>query len=509
MIIKPGISIFDDNNEEFEVLEEIGAGGCGVVYKIQNKSTSHHFALKALSPSFTDDKLLKSLINEAQIAVQISHINVLKYYYFHDGSHLLELPPYVIMEYANGGSLSKYIENTEKQIAENELFDIYSSLISGMKAINEKIIHRDIKPENILLKNDTLKIADFGLSKIIDEKTRTSSFKGWGTPKYIAPEAWIGKKNTVQMDIYSMGIMFYELLTLSYPFEPKNPYDYSEWQNAHLYSPPKQIEKLRTDISPKLVQIVLKMIEKEISVRYKNWEEIESDLKSLEVSNGIDSTIARIVKKKMEKDEQQLKERLQSEKTQKKREEFQKMIQFKIQKDIIDPLQMVIDKFNANYLHGKMKIEKKGYHHSKLFEYLVHLISGTMLILKIAPLNDKDCVKEQVIDDYGRRIVRKEMRRPVLNNKNILAWGMLESQYGTGFNIVLTENQEDMYGDWYVLINTNSAFATRDRRNVEPFAFKFDELDREIECIRAVHVYNTQVERLSVDHFVEYIEKYN
>jgi serine/threonine protein kinase len=320
MIIKPGISIINGDNEEFEVIEEIGAGGCGVVYKIQNKSTKNSFAVKTLSPSFTDDKLLKGLINEAQMAIQISHINVLKYYFFHDGSQFPELPPYIIMEFANGGSLATLIENAKEQIAESELLNIYSSLISGMKAINEKIIHRDIKPENILLKDDVLKIADFGLSKIIDEKTRTSSFKGWGTPKYIAPEAWVGKKNTIQMDVYSMGIMFYELLTLSYPFELTNPYDYSEWQNVHLYSPPKQIEKLRTDTSPKLAQIISKMIEKEISVRYKNWEEIESDLEGLEISTEIDSTIARIVKKKMEKDEEQLKEKLEAEKIEDRKE---------------------------------------------------------------------------------------------------------------------------------------------------------------------------------------------
>ena len=95
--------------------------------------------------------------------------------------------------------MPKEIPNSEKiefkeKFIESELINIYSSLISGMKAINEKVIHRDIKPENILFRDDVLKIADFGLSKIIDEKTRTSSFKGWGTPKYIAPEAWVGKK---------------------------------------------------------------------------------------------------------------------------------------------------------------------------------------------------------------------------------------------------------------------------------------------------------------------------
>lgn len=83
-----------------------------------------------------------------------------------------------------------------------------------MIAINAELVHRDIKPENILVSNDVLKISDFGLAKIASESTRTMSFKGYGTIPYIAPEAWNSDKNTIQMDIYSMGIVFYELATL-------------------------------------------------------------------------------------------------------------------------------------------------------------------------------------------------------------------------------------------------------------------------------------------------------
>ncbi len=510
MIIKPGTKIFNDHNEKFSVLDEIGSGGCGVVYKVIKDSSKEIFALKTLSPSFTDEKLLKGLIHEAHAALQISHQNVLKYSFFHDGSLFSELPPYIIMEYADGGSLSDLLKNRKENITEKELLEFYySALISGMKAINEKIIHRDIKPENILFKNGVLKIADFGLSKIVDEKTRTSSFKGWGTFKYIAPEAWMGKENTIQMDIYSMGVLFYELLTLAYPFEVINPYDMAAWQNAHLFDIPKRIETLRGDASLKLIQVILKMIEKEVSLRYKNWDEIETDLKKLTPSTDIDTTVAVLVQKRMEKDEQLLKERLEQKKKQKEQESFEKKVQFKIEKDIMDPLRTIIDQFNKNYVQGKIRIENKSYPYTDLFEYWVYLLSGKMLILKIAPLHDENCFRDIPFDDYGQRRSHREFHRPQVQKRNILAWGSLESQYETGFNVVLLENSETMYGDWVVLINKNSSLARSPARNKEPFAFRLNELPREIECIDAMHIYTTKVEPLSMEHFVEYIKTYN
>jgi len=303
--------------------------------------------------------------------------------------------------------------------------------------------------------------------------------------------------------------MFYELLTLSYPFEPKSPYDYSEWQNVHLYSPPKSISKLRSDASPKLSQIILKMIEKEVSVRYTNWEQIESDISNLEISTEIDSAVARIVKKRMEKDEGRLTETLKEEKEKTQREQFEKMVQFKIEKDIMDPLHIIINKFNENYVSGKMRIEKKPNPDTHLFEYFVHLLSGTMLILQIAALHDDGCYRNIEYDDYGKRKHRKEFYRPRLKKRSILAWGSFTSQYTTGFNLVLLENTDTMYGDWFALINTTSPLSGREKRHAEPFVFRLEELPKEIENVEDMHIYNTEVQSLTMEHFVEYIEKYN
>lgn len=125
--------------------------------------------------------------------MQVESNNTVKYLFFNDGEIFSELPPYIIMEYCDGGTLEEYIVNikeSKKNIENEDLKKIFSQLISGMKDINSKVIHRDIKLKNILLKDGIIKIGDFGISKSISETTRTMTFKGYGSSPYIAPEGW-------------------------------------------------------------------------------------------------------------------------------------------------------------------------------------------------------------------------------------------------------------------------------------------------------------------------------
>ena len=111
-------------------------------------------------------------------------------------------------------------------------------IAQGVRAINERLIHRDIKPDNILIDDTHLKIGDFGISKVIDEQTRTMTFKGGQHIFYMAPEGWEGQTNTFKLDVYSVGLVFYEILTLNHPlrqFVP-DPNDWRDWQKAHLFS---------------------------------------------------------------------------------------------------------------------------------------------------------------------------------------------------------------------------------------------------------------------------------
>ena len=171
MIIKPGTIIYDNDKNKYIIIDSEGTGGFASVFKIERENDKSIYALKTLLESYSDDKLLRGLINEANLATNIIHQNVIKYLFFHDGSMFNELPPYIIMEYANQGTLWEIIQKQSAKkefLPNNELRQYFNDLINGMEVINAKLIHRDIKPKNILIKDDILKISDFGLSKIVE-----------------------------------------------------------------------------------------------------------------------------------------------------------------------------------------------------------------------------------------------------------------------------------------------------------------------------------------------------
>src|SRR3989337_2394501 len=170
--------VFDAEGNEYIVESFVGRGSFGDVYSIRKKIVNEIYALKTLSAPFVDETTLKSFSNEGKLALEISHPNVIQYYYFHDGNLYKDLPMYIIMEYADGGTLENRIKekiNDKSFYSNDELFAIFSQLIEGMKAVNSKLVHRDIKPDNILIHQNNFKISDFGLSKIVTQATRTST----------------------------------------------------------------------------------------------------------------------------------------------------------------------------------------------------------------------------------------------------------------------------------------------------------------------------------------------
>jgi len=504
MIIKPGTIIYDKDKTSYKILDSIGSGGFGSVFKIEKEDKSL-WALKALSDTYQDEKLLKGLINEGNLATKISHSNVIKYIFFHDGSLFNELPPYIIMEFANQGTLKQILEKqiAKKEFLQNsELKQYFDELINGMEAINAELVHRDIKPENILIKDNVLKISDFGLSKIVEEQTRTSTFKGFGTVKYIAPECWKNGKNTIKMDIYSMGIVFFELATLSHPLKVNNVNNILEWQDAHLFQSPQKPEKFNSNITPIFSQVILKMLEKDASRRFSNWNEIRTELNKENLPQTTNTIfIDAMLKRRLEKDDQIKTEQLKKQKRQEEIEAFRKLVRFQLNKDILEPLKNLIGEFNAKYLNGKIQMQSEGQN-----KFLIRLISGQLLILEIREIIDEDFYRTVVIDDYGRTIHTTRLERPLLNKKKIMAWGYVRNQYGKGFNIILVEKEDEIYGEWFVLWNTNSGLGGR-AKSQEPFAFEFDEIEKEINNIGAIHIYRIKLGPLQIEHFVKFLDE--
>jgi len=505
MIIMIGTPVYDADDNEYQVSDFVGNGSFGNVYRIRRIVDNSYFALKTLQTPFGDGVELKAFLNEGNLALGISHQNVIKYFYFHDGSKYNQLPPYIIMEYANDGTLEKLLalkRRENKYLPNESLMEYFSQLIDGMEVINQNLIHRDIKPDNILIANGILKITDFGLSKIVTQSTRTSTFKGIGCIPYLAPEGWKSEKNTIQMDIYSMGFVFYQLATLRHPFENLKSSDPDEWKNAHLFQAPPKPQDVNSQLSNVLSQLILKMMEKSTTARFRNWKEVKIVLLKHEIPNTLNtSNIDLLLRKRLEKDHEIKQARLEKEKRQNEIEEFRKLVAYQYEKSIFEPLKEFISEFNAKYEGRKIEISRIV---RREISCSITLISGESIVITIKELIDEDFYRERIVNDYGRKIALKELKRPVYNNRLIMAWGEVKAANDKGFNLLLVQKDDDVYGEWFVTINTNNPISAK-RRLPEPFPFRLDELEEELQY----HIYNISVRKLDLKHFIELIDELN
>jgi serine/threonine protein kinase len=284
-----GLKLLGPNEEFFEIKKFLGKGSFGKVFRVVGEESNRVAALKLAltgdesdSPSFA----LRSLTNEIKHAMlEISHPNVVSYLYVNeDGND--ELGPYVIMEFIEGGTLLDFLTDRKKIGTEIPLEDAISlmrGIALGAEAINEKLIHRDIKPDNIMLdgkeNNFVPRIADFGISKIALDPTRPETFKGIQSVLYMAPEVWNQQKNTFKVDVYSVGLVFYEILTLRHPLleQVEDPSNFLDWREAHLNKLCPDVRQVRADVPAPISRILLRMTDKYAANR-PNWEEILASL---------------------------------------------------------------------------------------------------------------------------------------------------------------------------------------------------------------------------------------
>jgi serine/threonine protein kinase/tetratricopeptide (TPR) repeat protein len=261
----------------YRILEKLGGGGMGVVYKAEDLKLKRTVALKFLSPDLTRDiDSKKRFIHEAQVASALQHDNICV---IHDIDETGEGQLFICMEYYRGETLKKKIERKPLDI--EKAIDIAIQVAQGLdKAHKKGIIHRDIKPANIMITEDGMvKIVDFGLAKLAGQTKITKEGGVIGTVEYISPEQALGDVVDSRSDIWSWGIVFYELLTEHLPFRGNH-------DQAIIYSirnkEPEPICHKESDIPHKLEQIIKKALNKEPKKRYQNFTELIDDLNSFQ-----------------------------------------------------------------------------------------------------------------------------------------------------------------------------------------------------------------------------------
>ncbi len=261
---------------KYDVLSELGQGASAIVYLAEDPFNDRKVAVKVHKKDVEmgDEeakRFEKLFLNEASLAGKLNHPNIVGVYdAVVDGEQR-----YIVMEYVPGGSLKKFCSETNLLPVRQAVLVIFKMCRALDYAFQNGVIHRDIKPANILLSDrDDIKISDFGTAKI-SHATHTQIDGFLGSPAYMSPEQINEEGPSVQSDIYSLGVVMYELLTGKLPFRAENSVSMI---NKILNEDPVPIETLRPDLPDRLVQIVKRSMHKDPKVRYASWYEMASDL---------------------------------------------------------------------------------------------------------------------------------------------------------------------------------------------------------------------------------------
>ncbi len=257
----------------YQVIEELGKGGMGKVYRVLDKKLKEEVALKLIRPEVASDKeTIERFGNELKLARKIGHRNVGRMFELmqDEGNH------FITMEYVSGEDLKSFIRRS-RQLTVGTAMAIAKQVGEGLaEAHRLGIVHRDLKPSNIMIdKEGNARIMDFGIARSLKGKGITGAGVMIGTPEYMSPEQVEGKEADQRSDIYSLGIILYEMLTGRLPFEGDTPLAIAV---KHKTEAPRDPKLVNAQIPEDLSRVILKCMEKDRARRYKSAEDVVSEL---------------------------------------------------------------------------------------------------------------------------------------------------------------------------------------------------------------------------------------
>lgn len=257
----------------YEILDKVGIGGMAVVYKAMDRLLNRCVAVKLLRSEFQDnEEFIRRFNIESQAAASLSHANIVSIYDVGQSGAL----QYIVMEYIEGATLKDYIAEKKGAIYWKEATSIAMQICSALEHAHSKhIIHRDIKPQNIMINDEgVVKVTDFGIARAASGGTTT--MEAMGSAHYLSPEQARGGYTDQKSDIYSLGVVLYELYTGKLPFDGETPVAVAM---QHMQSEAVKPRNINPDIPKCIENIILKAMSKEQRLRYENASQMLSDIK--------------------------------------------------------------------------------------------------------------------------------------------------------------------------------------------------------------------------------------
>lgn len=266
----------------YQVLKELGRGGMGIVFQAHDKQLNEQVAIKILSPLLSSDtEALERMKREVSAARRITHINIIR---IHDISESKGLH-FVSMEYFHGENLKEHVRR-HSPLSPMQAFQIASQICDGVQAAHlQGVIHRDLKSQNVIINSaNQIKIIDFGLAHTAQLQGMTATGLIMGTPEYMAPEQVAGKRVDERADIYSLGIILYELFTGRVPFTGDSAIAVGFKQMKEDPPPPREINP---QIAPAVEAVILKALQKDPAVRPRSVADLKSELETAVLQRSI------------------------------------------------------------------------------------------------------------------------------------------------------------------------------------------------------------------------------